>query len=89
MCVKRLKDVPVAVAIPVKDVETAPWRDIAVDLAGPWTATIDGKKVKFLSLTIIDPKSYLLHLTWRILSRRNSEGDTQDHHVLSTTIVEN
>ena len=40
--------------LPLKDVETEPWKDIALDLAGPWTATIDNKKVQFHALTIVD-----------------------------------
>jgi transposase InsO family protein len=40
--------------IPMKDVETEPWKDIAVDLAGPWIATIDNKQVEFHTFTIID-----------------------------------
>jgi hypothetical protein len=34
--------------------KTEPWKDIAVDCSGPWAAKIDGKKVIFWSLTIID-----------------------------------
>lgn len=41
--------------IPVKDVETAPWKDVAVDLSGPWKADIDGKETVFWTFTIIDP----------------------------------
>jgi transposase InsO family protein len=40
--------------IPMKDVETEPWKDIALDLAGPWKAMIDNKETQFHSLTIID-----------------------------------
>ena len=40
--------------VPIKDVETTPWKDIAVDLAGPWTATVDSKEVKFHTLTVMD-----------------------------------
>ena len=40
--------------LPMKDVETAPWRDIALDLAGPWKATVDGKTIEFHTFTIID-----------------------------------
>ncbi|KAG7357555.1 reverse transcriptase RNA-dependent DNA polymerase [Nitzschia inconspicua] len=40
--------------IPLKDVETEPWKDIAIDLSGPWKATIDKKIVIFHTLTIID-----------------------------------
>ena len=41
--------------VPMKDVETAPWRDVCVDLAGPWTATIDQREVTFHTFTAIDP----------------------------------
>ena len=40
--------------IPIKDVETEPWKDIAVDCAGPWEATVNNQKVSFWTLTIID-----------------------------------
>lgn len=41
--------------VPLKDVEREPWKDIAVDLAGPWKAHVDKKEVLFHTLTIIDP----------------------------------
>jgi len=41
--------------IPLKDTEKGPWRDVAVDLAGPWKARINSKNMKFHALTIIDP----------------------------------
>ena len=40
--------------LPLKDAETQPWKDIAVDLSGPWTANIDGKDVDFHTLTVMD-----------------------------------
>ena len=40
--------------IPLKDVEECPWKDIALDLAGPWDTTIDNEIVTFHTLTIID-----------------------------------
>jgi len=40
--------------LPMKDVETEPWKDIAVDLSGPWKALIDKKEVIFHTFTIID-----------------------------------
>ena len=40
--------------IPLKDVETEPWKDIAVDLSGPWQTVVDNKEVNFHTLTIID-----------------------------------
>ena len=40
--------------IPVKDVETEPWKDIAVDLHGPLKAIVNGEEVIFHTLSIID-----------------------------------
>ena len=40
--------------IPLKDVETEPWKDVAVDMAGPWEAKVDDKKIAFHTFTIID-----------------------------------
>ncbi len=40
--------------VPLKDPETEPWKDVALDLAGPWGATVDGKKISFWTLMIID-----------------------------------
>ena len=40
--------------VPLKDVKTTPWKDVAVDMSGPWKTYIDGKQVTFFSLTIID-----------------------------------
>ena len=40
--------------LPLKDVETEPWKDVAVDLSGPWRATVNQKVKVFHTLTIID-----------------------------------
>ena len=40
--------------LPLKDTETEPWKDVAVDLSGPWKAFVDNKEVIFHTLTIID-----------------------------------
>ncbi|CAB9523454.1 Transposon Tf2 [Seminavis robusta] len=40
--------------IPLKDPETEPWKDVAVDLSRPWKATVDNKEIIFHTLTIID-----------------------------------
>ena len=40
--------------IPMKDTETEPWRDVALDLAGPWDTVINGETVRFWTFTIID-----------------------------------
>ena len=46
--------------VPLKDVETQPWKDVCLDLSGPWTANVrqeDGseRQVDFHALTMIDP----------------------------------
>jgi len=40
--------------VPIKDAEIEPWRDIAIDLSGPWKAMVNGKERFFHTLTIID-----------------------------------
>ena len=40
--------------VPIKDTESEPWRDIAVDLSGLWKAYVDNKEVIFHTLTAID-----------------------------------
>lgn len=39
-----------------------PWRDVAVDLVGPWPLTIGGYEHKFMALTIIDMVTNLVEL---------------------------
>jgi len=40
--------------IPLKDVEMEPWKDVSLDLSGPWKAIVDKREVIFHTLTIID-----------------------------------
>jgi transposase InsO family protein len=40
--------------VPIKDTETSPWHDVAIDLAGPWAAMVNNTKHVFHTLTIID-----------------------------------
>jgi len=40
--------------VPIKDTEIEPWRDIAIDLSGPWKAMVNSKERFFHTLTIID-----------------------------------
>ena len=40
--------------VPMKDPETVPWKDVAVDLSGPWKATLNDKELLFHTLTVID-----------------------------------
>jgi hypothetical protein len=37
-----------------REAATQPWREIAVDLIGPWTLRVGGQEEKFMALTIID-----------------------------------
>jgi hypothetical protein len=37
-----------------REAATHPWRNVAVDLIGPWTLVIQGSEVEFRALTIID-----------------------------------
>jgi hypothetical protein len=39
--------------ISLKDVETEPWRDIALDLSGPWKTNLNGQQIEFHSLVTI------------------------------------
>src|SRR6056297_3654924 len=41
---------------------THPWRDVAVDLIGPWTLSINNQKVQFTALTAIDTVTGLVKL---------------------------
>ena len=37
-----------------KEAPLVPWRQVAVDLIGPWEITVAGQEIKFSALTIID-----------------------------------
>jgi hypothetical protein len=37
-----------------REAATHPWRNVAVDLIGPWTLVIQGSEVEFRALTVID-----------------------------------
>ena len=39
-----------------------PWRDVAVDLIGPWELTMGNEKVSFTALTIIDLVTNLVEI---------------------------
>ena len=41
--------------VPLKDVETQPWRNCCADLSGPWTAHANDKDTEFHALTLVDP----------------------------------
>jgi len=41
---------------------THPWREVAVDLIGPWELTIDGREITFQALTIIDTVTNLTEI---------------------------
>ena len=45
-----------------REVSSHPWREVAVDLIGPWTLTINNTKCQFMALTIIDQVTNLVEL---------------------------
>ncbi len=40
----------------------APWKDVAIDLIGPWKVKVNGQQVEFNALTCIDMASNLVEL---------------------------
>jgi len=45
-----------------RDAHVHPWREVCVDLIGPWKLTISGESMSFHALTIIDPVTNLTEL---------------------------
>lgn len=45
-----------------REAQTLPWREVAVDLIGPWTLNIRGIETSFRALTIIDTVTNLVEL---------------------------
>jgi hypothetical protein len=39
----------------LKDIETQPWKDVCINLSGPWQAKVNHNKISFHALTCIDP----------------------------------
>ncbi len=48
--------------LPPREANIHPWRDICVDLIGPWTLQIAGQQHNFIALSIIDPVTNLAEL---------------------------
>ena len=48
--------------LPEREVRIAPWEEVAIDLIGPWTVKINGRKVEFNALMCIDTASNLVEL---------------------------
>ena len=45
-----------------KEAPLLPWRDVAVDLIGPWTLMVAGQEIEFKALTIIDLVTNLVEI---------------------------
>jgi hypothetical protein len=45
-----------------REATTLPWRDVAVDLIGPWALTVGGHKQTFHALTISDMVTNLVEV---------------------------
>ena len=41
--------------VPLKDIESQPWKDVCADLSGPWKATVNDKETAFHALALVDP----------------------------------
>ena len=48
--------------LPEREMQTAPWEEVAIDLIGPWDVKVRGKVIQFNALTCIDTASNLVEL---------------------------
>ena len=48
--------------LPPREPRMVPWQEIAVDLIGPWTIKVNGQKLVFRALTVIDTSTNLAEL---------------------------
>ena len=48
--------------LPEREVRIAPWEEVAIDLIGPWTVKVNGRKVEFHALTCINTASNLVEV---------------------------
>ncbi len=48
--------------LPEREVQIAPWEEVAIDLIGPWKVKVNGQRVEFNALTCIDMASNLVEL---------------------------
>jgi hypothetical protein len=74
--------------IPLKDIETQPWKDVCIDLSGPWQAKVNHNKISFHALACIDPFTSWIEIIpiytkespfIREPFLQNGSEDTQDH----------
>ena len=47
---------------PEREMRTAPWEEVAINLIGPWMVKVNNRKVEFNALTCIDTASNLVEL---------------------------
>jgi hypothetical protein len=48
--------------LPEREVQIAPWEEVAINLIGPWKVKVNGQQVEFNALTCIDTASNLVKL---------------------------
>ena len=48
--------------LPEREVRTAPWEEVAIDLIGPWNVKVNGKTCEFYALTCIDTVTNLVEM---------------------------
>ena len=63
-------------ALAGREVSLLPWRDVAVDLIGPWTLYVAGQEVSFMALTIIDVVTNLVEII-RISNKTSAQVSLQ------------
>jgi hypothetical protein len=48
--------------LPERELQIAPWEEVAINLIGPWKVKVNGQQVEFNALTCIDTASNLVEL---------------------------
>jgi hypothetical protein len=48
--------------LPKREVQIAPWEEVAINLIGPWKVNVNGRQVEFNALTCIDTALNLVKL---------------------------
>ncbi|KAL7503241.1 hypothetical protein ACHAXN_001059 [Cyclotella atomus] len=72
-----------------RDVDRAPWREVCVDLIGPWKVQVHGRVYEFNALTSIDPVANLTEII-QVQENSSCHGslDTLVHNVVCMIMEE-
>jgi hypothetical protein len=66
--------------LPKREMQIAPWEEVAINLIGKWKVKVNGQQVDFNALTCIDPASNLVKLIMLII-RQPKPNVTSSHKV--------